>query len=756
MAQNTFTDASPDSFPLPLANVDAQAIKRAVEAVTDLNIARKNLLIYPASHEQVQRSVQRAFERMKGIASRLAPFTLTVLSERLAIGSHLLEEKGVAIKEMAQTFKQRSVAAITFLPELGQEELLDLLKFLAAEPDRTKTDVGLTNLQGLTHILLHAVDYSKLHLTIEDQVQRHKGPAKETAPWNLFVSQLSAGTAAGPVETALSSQTLFDSRQMAEMLNTRQVDPGQAVAYYRTIMADYMKQVSTSKTPKAISGLALERFNRLLKELHPDLQQQFLAVAFDQWVKHDDPDGLGGLAGGMEDRLVVTMLRQANAQGKRISPSLMAFVKKMAPLSGRPASKPHSGRRADTRQKVQTLLNKEDYESYVDDSYDGLLQQLSKDMAPDDTSSEMAALKSEMLDFLEEQQLAARVGAALESLMRASIDVEEYRDWARQLTFMLDDMIIMGAYGPLLDLLSAVQLQCRGYADSERAKICALVLDHFHSTSFLATAMASLNKEVAKVDPKALTLLERLGEPAIAEAMEFLSTQETIDPHCAVFVFLQQCESLVIEEALERLRDPRPRVICRTLELIRILGQNFGAEGIRKLLAHEDPNVRLEALASLLHFNNPWGVVHLREILTGPWSEAVSQAMQIAGTYKVKEVVPLLVGMVERIGPVGPDMARREAALRTLGAIGDSQALASLTRIARRRWSISHKHLVQLKRVLFESLEGYEFGSVKELLHLGLKQKDHLIASTCWRLLKKNPGDDEKLKTLGAQRTLSH
>jgi hypothetical protein len=752
MAENSFSGATPDPFPLPLGEVDPQIVKGVIDAIIELNIARKNLLIYPSSHEQVQRSVQRAFQRVEWVTARLTPFTLTVLSERLAFGPHLLDEKSAAIRELAQTFKQRGIAAITFLAEFELGELVDFLKFSVEEPERIKSEGGLAKLQDLNRIVLHAVDYSKLHLTIEDQVQRHKGPAKQASTWSRFVSHLTDSHPVGAGQTALKN----DTRQIAGLLNTGEVDPGQAVAHYQAVMTDYMEQVASGKPPQAISGLALERFNRLLKELNPDLQEQFLAAAFDQWAKYDDQGSLDGMASGMADRLVVAMLQQANAHGKRISPSLLAFVKKMAPLAGPRTAKASSTSAAETRANVQTLLHKENYESYVDESYDGMLQRLSKELAPDDTSSEMAALRCEALEALAEHQLAASVAVALESLMKASMDVEEYRDWARQLTFMLDDLIIMGAYGPLMDLLSAVQRQCQSHAGSERAKICALVLDHFHSTSFMATAMASLNKPADKADPYALTFLERLGEPAIAEAMEFVCTQERIDPHSAVFAFLRHCAAMALKEALERLRDPRPQAVCRTLELVRMLGQNIEAEGVRILLNHEDADVRLEALATLLHFNNPWGVLHLREMIAGPWSPAVLQAMQIAGTYKVKEIVPLLLGFVERIGPAGPDMARREAALRTLGAIGDPKAVQPLTRIARRRWSISQKQLMQLKRVLFESLEGYEYASVKELLHLGLKQKDHLITSTCWRLLKKNPVDEMNHKRPAPSGPISH
>jgi HEAT repeat protein len=124
-------------------------------------------------------------------------------------------------------------------------------------------------------------------------------------------------------------------------------------------------------------------------------------------------------------------------------------------------------------------------------------------------------------------------------------------------------------------------------------------------------------------------------------------------------------------------------------------------------------------------------------MLAGDWSEQAARAMQLAGMYKVREVVPLLAEIAQRIGgPREADLERREAALQTLGAIGDPRAMAALTHIAGRRWSLAPKVLGRLKRVLYESLEGYPYEAARELLHQGLRQKNSDIAAICERLMK--------------------
>lgn len=741
MPDKPFASPSINSSESTLSEVNPLAIKAVADAVMDLNIARKNMLIYPSSHEQVQRSQLRACRSMWDAAQQISPLTLTVMQECLVIDRRSLDEKNTVFKELAGILKQRSIAALTILPDFTEQEWVHFLGLLILDPEQIKHQGGISSAAfacGLKGIILHAVDYSKLHVTEESEIQRTSNQFRKASTWGVFVSHLVAGALAGEKGDGQRTETIFDPSNMAELLNTDQVDTQQAIDYYKTMIAGYLGQAMEENSAPASSVTGLERFHQLVQDLRPELQEQFLSAAFDQCVAHESSVGTEGFVGSMTDDLVVRMLRQANNEGKQISPSLMAFIKKMSAMSGKPAGDGGPASIKATQKEVQSLLDREDYDAYVDETYAQLLKAFSDRTARADLGDDLATLKSEIDADLEEPYLAIQVAFALKGLMAASMDVEEYRDWARQLTFMLDDLIIAGAYDSLKQIFDFIQQERKSHTESERDKICSLVLDHFNSTAFLATTVVGLNRPVEKVDPQALTFAECLGESLVAEAIESLGNSETLDPNSALLLLVKRSASQATKEALDRLRDARPAYVCRMLEIVRFLACREGIEGVKTLLTHDDTEVRMAALTTLLSVNNPWGVLHLREMLAGPWSPLVQRGMQVAGYYKIREIVPTLVAFVERAGPVGPDIARREAALRTLGKIGDPQAVAVLTKIARRRWSLSQKHLQHLKRVLFESLDGYAYGEIKDLLHIGLRQKDQDVVIVCRRLMKKH------------------
>lgn len=739
-------DNFPPNFTIPASMAAAgdrvaQSLKAVSDAIMDLNIARKNMLIYPPHHEQVQRSLQRASAAMHTAAAHFSPLTVTVMQEHLRVGTHVVETKSALSKELAQALKQRGIAAITFFPNFATEELVGVLKLMNLDPDQIKGQGGVEMASaafGLSRIVLHAVDYSKLHVTEEEEIRRSDGSPQGESTWGLFVSHLLAGTLAVEGTEGERAQALFDPERMADLLNANKVDAQQAVAYYQAMIAEYLHPETQDAPLPTLFNRNLESFHRLVKELNPELQQQFLSSAFDQCAQQPSSVGIDAVMSGLGADLVVEMLRHANTRGKQISPSLLAFVRKMGIIAEKPGPGAPSAGPQEIQAGVQALLGREKYEVYVDEAYDRMLKKLSERPADQVLPEALGTLKQTIEATLEEPHISIVVAGALNGLMAASIDAEEYRDWARQLTFLLDDLISLGAFGPLAKIFDTLHQTGNDAIDGERQKINALVLAHFHSADFAAKAVAAFPRSTARADyGEAIAFLARLGEAAVIEALESIGVDEPFDPNGGLMHILTHLAPQAVKEALERLRDPRPRYLCRMLSVIRFLGRGEDAEGVKNLLAHADTEVRMEALATMLNFTNPWGVLRLRELLAGPWSEAVQRAMQLAGSYKVREVVPALLGIVERAGSLGSDMEKREAALRALGHIGDPQAVGALAKIAARRWSLSQKHLNRLKRVLYESLEGYPHETVRELLHMGLRQKDQSIVATCERLMKK-------------------
>lgn len=71
------------------------------------------------------------------------------------------------------------------------------------------------------------------------------------------------------------------------------------------------------------------RLDSLLKNLQPELRQQFLAITFDYVSK-----GSTVFLENFSDDLIFEMLLQANAQHKQLSPSLIMLLEKLSHTDG--------------------------------------------------------------------------------------------------------------------------------------------------------------------------------------------------------------------------------------------------------------------------------------------------------------------------------------------------------------------------------------------------------------------------------------
>ena len=698
------------------------------QAVVDLHIARRTLLIYPANHSQVKRSVVKAYKRLVDILGPQETLTLTAMEGGLQVGSLQMKAGNPVFRELALDFKRYGIAVVKFHKGIEIKELARFLQLLTMDSDKVAAKGGLSAVAAmvkLPHIAIQAVDYSQLQLTEEKEIRRSAEADGSDSTWQKFVTHLleqADGQGAPP------GHTMTEPLRLAALLNEQRLSVDTAVDQYGSLVEAALGQGEGAGNQPVSEALA--QFQHLIRELHPELQEQFLTATFDRCGQSASMLDAANLIDGLGVDLIVRMLTQANSDGREISPSLMAFITKMgqADTTGTsPGARNNDG--TFMSEQVDALLTREEYENYVDEGYAKLLHVLTQQGQAEQEESWSVARKVER--HLTDAHIHSHVGRAIEQLMVTSADTAAYRDWARQLAYLLDDLLDSGAYAYLAELMASIRREQAG-ADPDRAAIAGLVMDRFTDPQFVATAIEMVQHSTDQITPEALVFLMELGEPVVVEIFDGLDPDLTLYDQGVLSQILENLSSLTAREALARIKDPRPEYVRRMIRIIRRLGDSQSAEFIRPLMDHDDVDVCIEALAALLHFRNKWGLMRLREYLEGSWSTEAARAFDLAGKFTVRDVVPLLITIADGRG----DVERREAALRALGRIGDSSAIPVLSKLVRSRWNVFSKQSIHLKSVVFETLAGYPPAEVKDLLHFGMQQKNDRIRFTCENTLR--------------------
>jgi hypothetical protein len=709
-------------------------IDAIARVVIDLHVARRNLSIYPPTHEQVKQSVHKAYDGLSKALELRESFTLAVMPEGFVLGETPLPAVNPIHKEFAHILKQYRVATLTFGRALDESELIRFLLLIGSDQEEVSEQGGIeaaAEVCNLTHIALTVIDYSKLQLTAEREIQRSDNQDRQPSVWQQYVSHLVSEPSGQEGLRKANKNDPLNPDELATLLNQKQLDVEHALALYDDILSEAAQIPDDGSQPRQ----ELQSFQAMIQELSPSLRKQFLSATLHGCAASPSERRTAQLVKGLGTDLIVQMIRQANEEGGGISPSLLSFIKKMGHLDIAAESWPlqdDSGQAGLSSEQVSSLLAHEQYDQYVDEDYGILLDDLAQDDQEVDSGSAAENLPEQLAECMIPSRITGHVGRAMMALMELSSDSQEYRSWARQLSYLLDDLLETGAYDDLAKTLTFVRGESI-HPDHEKAKIAEIVIKHFEGPEFTAQAVERILKMDREADPQGIDFLVRMGEPVVVEIMDRLSTGETEIDRKKLVQTLEKFGSLAAREAVERLGDSRLNFLRMMIQFVRRLGDRHSVAHLRPLLEHADTGIRLEVLGTLLRFQNSWGLVRLRELIDAPWSDDTEQAIALAGTHKVAEVVPMLIDYARRRG----DVHRQEASIRALGRIGDARAVPVLDKLVRRRWTISIKHQAHLKQVIFESLGAYAGQDILDLLHLGIKEKDATIRSNCEKMLRK-------------------
>jgi hypothetical protein len=713
----------------PGSTAKAVDIDLVAQAVIDLQIARRTLSIYPITHVQVKRSIAKAFKSLGQIIGPAEGFTLIVLKEGLSVDDRKLDPKSPVLADFAAILKQYQIATVTIGKKLAIDELAHFLQLICMERAKIMAKGGIAAVAdelNFPNITIRAVDYSQLQLTEEDEIRSATSEtAEKGSVWQQFISRLTASSFYGDV----GNSALIDPGKLAQMLNQEGADVDRVLNLYQ----DAITIAAGQGDDRESLTRELLSFQEMIKGLDDGLKDQFLSATFDRC----DQSSMAPLVDGLGGDLIFRMLHQASSEGKKISPSLLSFIKKMGHAEAMPDTHPvgHGGDpkgQGFTTEDVASLLAHEQYESYVDGGYEKLLAQLSGDILETDRQDASQSLAQEVIGDLAGDKIHIHAGRAMMRLMTHSSDLTGYRDWAKQLTYLLDDLVDHGAYGYLTQVLTFFRRE-KESEDPRRAEIAGLVLDRFNDPQCVARAIESVQSAGGEADPDALAFFLEIGEPVVVEIFDGLEPDQTFHDQDVLTQILKNLKSLTTHEALERIKDPRPDYVRRMVRIIRKMGDNRSADQIRSLMEHPDIEVRMDALATLLVFNNKWGEVRLRDLLGDPTGESFTRAAGLAGQYRIASAIPQLEAVALQRG----ETAARESAIRALGQIGDPRVIPTLTKIAKARWRLSKSRTRYLKRVVFDALDNYPPEAVRSLLRFGLKQKDEVIRTACQRLLRK-------------------
>lgn len=756
--------------PLP-GHVDREIpldTKLLSEAVIELNISRKNVSIYPPGHIQITKSIDRAFELLQRLFEIRLEMTLGVAKDTLLVGQDYLDRQNPVYRDFALSLNQQEVASVTFIRGLDKEELVRFHRILTTKPDDIRGSGGIDKVMAassIPHIRIQAMDYSRFHLTEEQEIFRPQqvgagggrsgegrggvsrmgvtraGDKSGSGVWQDFVSNLVSGTIASPDQGGLSlaDATHIDPAELARLLNERKLDPGAALVSYDRIISNHVRGAAEKKSLTEEQSSTLANMNTLLKDLHPDLRKQFLSVAF----RHAETGhGAEEIVGGLAENLVIEMLEQASSEGREISPTLTGLINNLTRVQDSVQITPQfvrDARKAEgllmpdiLPEHMRNLFDREEYEKYVSTDYSEMLKRLSETSA---TVHDRIPV-DEYEKTLEDDHLDFQIGRALLAFLEEEIEEEDYREFARKLVTIAPELFKTGNFALLLDMLDTLRRHARD-KPVEGIRACAdESIKIFSDPAFRTQAVVSFDGWARTKGKEAASLLLALGPEIIPELLDIYAIDTGPGGRRIVFNLLCNFGQATVKEAMKRLRDPRAYYVRNLVMLIRWTGNSTSVPTLKLLLNHQDQKVRMEVLTALLKFKDASGLPLLRTAIRSHDPDLSSQAISLAGQYRIAEVLDDILAMMKKVILFEDDYTINEEIIKALGDIGDPRVIPELEKIARATLRLYPARFAKLKISLFESLGRYPRESISGLLKIGEKTGVEKIRKACRKLME--------------------
>jgi HEAT repeat protein len=189
--------------------------------------------------------------------------------------------------------------------------------------------------------------------------------------------------------------------------------------------------------------------------------------------------------------------------------------------------------------------------------------------------------------------------------------------------------------------------------------------------------------------------------------MDILIDEESPSIRRFILSLLTNFGKRAIPETLRRLEDSRWFVKRNMLFILMDCGNEDALKKARPCCDHENPKVSFEAIKCLLKAGDDFGVTALKKYLNSESKELVAKAVMLAGSNKVRGVVPDLVRKLRKKAMSGNDFQEKIPLVRALGQIGDPGVLDILNGIQSSRSILFKGALEKLKVEIRNSLKNY-------------------------------------------------
>jgi len=353
--------------------------RELADFLIELSIALHKHAMYPEGHPSLAPAAAGVTRRAEHLFEERATLALGVARQQLVIEGVATDPKNPLLSELAGRLHRHHLGAVTFHRGLRVPEVVDVLKTLAVEAERTGQPLGLGSpeqLRAWDHVRLHPVTYERLELLQEDD-QAVAADDKSGRERGLRGAQLWVGLA----RAALSADAMASEDGPAPAAEpsviAKAIDEHPKSAAYDQVIVGYLLQIADElKHTGGAEAVALRRrTSKLVGALQPGTLRRLIEMGGDNAQRTKFAiDATHGLA---VDAVLEIVRAMADASHKTVSDPLVRMLSKLAQHAEQGTAEARPQADEALREQVRGLLQGWTLEDPNPDAYGKALQKMS-------------------------------------------------------------------------------------------------------------------------------------------------------------------------------------------------------------------------------------------------------------------------------------------------------------------------------------------------------------------------------------------
>jgi HEAT repeat protein len=319
-----------------------------------------------------------------------------------------------------------------------------------------------------------------------------------------------------------------------------------------------------------------------------------------------------------------------------------------------------------------------------------------------------------------------------ELLMSDSLDDDAYRKLEGGITALVEFFSERGELEKVLELFNSLKTKS---LQGQRSVAASVMIRRVFSSDKVNIKVAEALRQYGRTRREtAYQITSGLKSFVIAYLLNALSKETNTSIRRFIISLVASVGSEAVDHIANRLHDGSWYVVRNMLYLLRECKGRNRARTVRSLLDHEEPLVRLEALRTLLSFQDPEAGFCLKKFLRSDEFRLKNGAVRLAGAYRTRYAVPYLVRLLRETDITGKGFHFGMKIVRALGRIGDSRAIPHFVDVCSSTSGGHRDGSEKLKVEIFKTLHNYPAATIRPLIEYGLHSTNKEIASVSRQL----------------------